>query len=135
MPRQDDDGGAERDAPRASREIAEELRRRGRHRVAREVVLEGEERVEAERLGEIAECQMLGEDVGVRAAFLLQHVERDSDLHGVLRLCFPTFASARCPSRVDRASAVAFTSFGSVRRRGRTRSVGPPMAQAPATRP
>src|SRR5262249_17995606 len=81
VPGQDDDGGAQRNALRAAGEVRQQLRGRRRHRVAGEVVLEGEQRVEAQRLGQVAEGQVLGEDVGVGAAFLLEHVEPDANLH------------------------------------------------------
>jgi hypothetical protein len=45
------------------------------------VVLEGEERIEAQRLGEIAECHVLGEHGRVRQPWLLEHVEGDADFH------------------------------------------------------
>ena len=83
VPRQHDDRGAELDALGAAGVIGQQLGRRRRHRVAGEVVLEREQRVEAERLGQIAERQMLADHRGVGAAGLAQHVERDPDFHGV----------------------------------------------------
>ena len=55
VPRQHDHRGAEGDALRPAREVAQELSRGGRHGVAGEVVLEGEERIEPEWLSEITE--------------------------------------------------------------------------------
>jgi hypothetical protein len=46
------------------------------------MMFEREQRVEAQRLGEVAHRQMLADHRGVRAAFLAQHVERDADFHG-----------------------------------------------------
>ena len=84
VPGQDDDRGAEDDALGAAGDVAQQLGRRRRHGVAGEVVLEREDRVEAEGLGQVAQGQVLGEDGGVRAPFLRQHVERDTDSHDVL---------------------------------------------------
>ena len=81
MPGQHDDGGAERDAAGASGIIAQQLGRRRRHRVAGKVMLEREQRIEPERLGQIAERQMLAYHRGIGAAGLAQHVERDTDFH------------------------------------------------------
>ncbi len=45
------------------------------------MVFEREERVEAERLGEVAERQMLADDRRVGPAGLTQHVKRDPYFH------------------------------------------------------
>src|SRR6185437_8085550 len=82
VPGQHDHRGAERDALGAARVVAQQLRRRGRHRVAGEMMLEREQRVEAERLGEVAECEMLGHHRDIRSTRLGQHVQRDADFHG-----------------------------------------------------
>ena len=68
VPRQHDDRGAERDPLGAAGEIGQQLQRRRRHRIAGEMMLEREQRVEAERLGEVAHRQMIGDDrhVGAR---------------------------------------------------------------------
>src|SRR5689334_18024416 len=92
MPGQDDDRGAEVDAAGAAGEIGEQLRRRRRHRIAGEMVLQREQRVETQWLGEIAHRQMLSDDRGVRAPGLAQHVERGPDLHG-------TSSGASLPAR------------------------------------
>ena len=81
VPRQHDDRGAELDPLRAPGVIGEQLGRRRRHRIAGEMVFEREDRVEAERLGEVAERQMLADHRGVGPAGLTQHVERDPDFH------------------------------------------------------
>jgi hypothetical protein len=78
---QDDDRGAELDPLCPAGIIGEQLGGCRRHRVAGEMVFERENRVEAERLGQIAERQVLADDRGVRAAGLTQHVERDPDFH------------------------------------------------------
>ena len=83
VPRQHDDRGAERDALGAAGVIRQQLGRRRRHRIAGEMVLKREDRVEAQRLGEIAHRQMLADHRGVRAPVLAQHVERDADFHGL----------------------------------------------------
>ena len=88
VPGQHDDRGAEDDALGAAGDVAQQLGRRRRHGVAGEVVLQREDRVEAERLGQVAQGQVLGEHGGVRAAFLRQHVERDADSHDVLPVDF-----------------------------------------------
>src|SRR5438552_3284017 len=57
------------------------------------------------------------------------------DAHGAV-LAPASFPSrGRYPSRAERVRAVAVTSVARVRVLGPTRSVGPPIAQAPATRP
>ena len=61
--------------------IGQQLERRRRHRIAGEMVLEREQRVEAERLGEVAHRQMVRHDRHVGAAGLGQHVERNADFH------------------------------------------------------
>ncbi len=81
VPGQHDHRGPEGDPLRPAGVVAQELGWRRRHGVAGEVVLEGEERIEAERLGEVAEGHVLGEDVSVGAIFLGQHVERDTNFH------------------------------------------------------
>ena len=81
VPRQYDDRGAELDALCAPGIVGEKLGRRRRHRIAGEMVFEREDRVEAERLGKIAERQMLADHRGVGPAGLAQHVERDPDFH------------------------------------------------------
>jgi hypothetical protein len=43
-------------------------------------MLQREQRVEAERLGEVTELKMLVDDGRVGAARLTEHVERDADL-------------------------------------------------------
>ena len=68
VPRQDDDRGPEGDALGAAGEIGQQLERRRRHRIAGEMVLEREQRVEAERLGEVAHRQMVGDDRHIGAA-------------------------------------------------------------------
>jgi len=45
------------------------------------VVLQRKERVEAERLGEVAHRQMVGHDRHVGARRLRQHIERNADFH------------------------------------------------------
>jgi hypothetical protein len=112
VPRQHDDRGAEVEALRPAGVIREQVRRRRRHRVPGEVVLECPQRIEAERLGQIAERHVLREYRRVGAAFLLQHVERHSDFHE----CLPfeaRSAGSRCPSIAEIAAAVAFTSVAS----------------------
>ena len=84
VPGEHDDGGTQRDALRAAGDVAEELSGRRRHGVAGEVVLEREDGVEAERLSQVAERQVLADDRGVRAPFLREHVERHPDFHDVL---------------------------------------------------
>ena len=51
------------------------------HRIAGEVVFQRKDRIEAERLRQIAHRQMVAHDSGVRPALLLQHVERDAYFH------------------------------------------------------
>jgi len=46
------------------------------------MMLQREQRVEAERLGEIAQGDVLAHHRGVRARGLVQTIERDPDLHG-----------------------------------------------------
>ena len=62
VPRQHDDRGPERDPLGAAGEIGQQLQRRRRHRIAGKMMLEREQRVETERLGEIAHRQMIGHD-------------------------------------------------------------------------
>ena len=81
VPRQHDDGRAERDASRPAGVVAQELGRGRRHGVAGKVMLQRPQRVEPERLGEIAERHVLAEHRRVGQAFLRQHVERDADFH------------------------------------------------------
>ncbi len=59
VPGEHDDRRPEDDALGAAGEVGQELERCRRHRIAGEMVLEREERVEAERLGEIAHRQMV----------------------------------------------------------------------------
>ncbi len=87
VPWQHDDGGTKCDALGAAGEIAQQLRRRRRHRIAGEVVLQRENGVEAERLGKIAEFQMVPIDGNVRPSRLGQDAERYTDLHGRRLLC------------------------------------------------
>jgi len=85
VPRQHDHRGAELDAPGAAGEVGEQLRRRGRHGVAGEVMLERPQRIEAQRLDEIAELEMLLHHGNVWLVVLVEHVHRDADFHGFLR--------------------------------------------------
>ena len=88
MPGQHDHRGAKLHALRAAGEIAEQLRRRRRHRVAGEMMLEREYGIEAERLGEIAQFEVLLVDGDIRSGRLGQDAERHADLHGrLLRIC------------------------------------------------
>ena len=48
------------------------------------MMLEREDGIEAERLGEIAEREMLRDDLDIGAASLTQHVERNADFHRFL---------------------------------------------------
>src|SRR5262249_52059387 len=59
VPRQHDDRSPERDALGAPGKIGQQLERRRRHRIAGEMVLQRKQRVEAERLGEVAHRQMV----------------------------------------------------------------------------
>ena len=91
VPRQHDDRRPEHDPLGAAGIIGQQLERRRRHRIAGEMVLEREQRVEAERLGEIAHRQMVGDDRHVGARRLGQHVERNTDFHcGPPQLRFTT---------------------------------------------
>src|SRR5215470_5432443 len=49
------------------------------------MMLEREQRVEAERLRQVAQRHVLGQHRGVRASFLREHVQRDADFHGDLQ--------------------------------------------------
>ena len=75
VPWQHDDCGAECNALRSAGEVAQQLRRRRRHRIAGEVVLQREDRVIAERLGEIAEFQMVAVHGDIRSSRLGQNAE------------------------------------------------------------
>ena len=55
----------EGDAPGAARVITQQLGWRWRHGVASEVVFQGKERIKAERLRQITEGHVLGEDRGI----------------------------------------------------------------------
>src|SRR5262245_27116218 len=48
------------------------------------MVFEREQRVEAERLSQVAQRHVLGQYRSVRAPFLREHVQRDADFHGDL---------------------------------------------------
>ncbi len=50
------------------------------------MMLEREQRVEAQRLGEIAHRQMIGHDRHIGTAGLGQHIERNADFHCCLLL-------------------------------------------------
>ena len=65
VPRENDNHRAHVDALRPPREVGEELRRVVDHRVGREVVLHGPERIEPERLDQLAEAELLLVDLGV----------------------------------------------------------------------
>ena len=75
VPRQHDDGGTKCDALGAAGEVTQKLRRRRRHRIAGEVVLQRENRIIAERLGEIAEFQMVPVNGDIRPSRLGQNAE------------------------------------------------------------
>src|SRR5262245_17833247 len=49
------------------------------------MMFEGEQRVEAERLSQVAQRHVLGQYRSVRAPFLREHVQRDADSHGDLQ--------------------------------------------------
>src|SRR5262249_30982326 len=84
VPGQDDDGGPQGDAARASGEIGKQLQRSRRHRIAGEMMLQSKQGIEPERLGEITEGKMLSDNGGVGPARLRQHIECSADLHGDL---------------------------------------------------
>ena len=65
----------------AAGEISQQLQRRRRHRIAGEVMLEREQRVETERFGKVAHRQMVRHDRYVRPRRLGEHVERNADFH------------------------------------------------------
>ncbi len=81
IPRQDDNRRPEHDPLGAAGIIGEQLERRRGHRIASEMMLEREQRVETERLGEVAHRQMVGHDRDIGAAGLGQHIERNADFH------------------------------------------------------
>ena len=81
VPRQHDDRGPKGDPFGAAGEIGQQLQWGRRHRIAGEMMLEREQRVEAERLGEIAHGQMIRHDRHIGATRLGQHVERNADFH------------------------------------------------------
>ena len=72
------------DALRAARKVAEQLHRCRRHRVAGEVMLQREDRIEAKRLGKIAKFKMFLVDGYIRSSRLRQDAQRNADLHGRL---------------------------------------------------
>jgi hypothetical protein len=76
------DGGAKVDAFNSACVIGQQLQWRRRHGKAGEVMFQREQRVEAERLSEIAQLGMLVDNRNVRTCSLGQHVERHTDFHG-----------------------------------------------------
>ena len=68
VPGQHDHHRAELDAVRAPGEVGQVLQHVGAHRVVGEVVLDAPQRLEAERLGEVAEPELVAVDVAVGAA-------------------------------------------------------------------
>ena len=97
VPGQDDHRRAQDDAARPPRVVAQELGGGRGHGVAGEVVLEGEEGVEAEGLGQVAEGQMLGDHRRVGVPSLGQHVKRDPDFMTRLLSPPPPTSSYRVP--------------------------------------
>ena len=104
VPRQHDHRGAQRDPLRPSGEIGQQLRRRRRHRIAGEMMLQREERIEAERLGQIAERQMLPIHRSVRPSRLGKDTQRQPDLHPSSPFSGRTQATAGITSRANNST-------------------------------
>ena len=81
VPGQHDDGGAKLHPLGAACEVRQQLRRLGAHGIAGEVMLQRKDRVEAQRLGQIAHRQVVAHDSRVRPAVLLQHVQGNAYFH------------------------------------------------------
>jgi len=86
VPGQHDDHRAELDVRGAAGEIAQILQHVGTHRVVREMVLHAPDRVEAERLGEIAKLEFVTVNVVIRPPGIggLEN-QPHSDLHASLQ--------------------------------------------------
>ena len=99
MPREHDHTRAERDTGRLCCVVGQELQRARRHRVAGEVMLQRKQGIEAERLGEIRQREVLCQHGGVGTSRLRQNAYVGSDSHAATPLTSPRHASS---SRVSR---------------------------------
>ena len=81
VPGNDDHPGAQMDPFGSPGVVRQELQRRGRHRVAGEMMLQREQRIKPQRLRQVAKLHMLVQNRRIGASWLTEHVERHSDFH------------------------------------------------------
>ena len=81
---------------RAPGEVAQVLQHVGTHRVVGEVVLDAPQRLEAERLGEVAEAELVPVDVAVGAPLALP---LEDDAHADVHVNLLRTRGRQCPAR------------------------------------
>ncbi len=120
VPRQHDDGSAEHDPPGARGEVGQQLNHVGHHRVSGEMMFDAPDRVEPQRLGEIAKHQVVAVNLIVGLVADVKHRYGGANFHAcTLRIWinFERFDASRSRGRPYRSetaisSPVARTTDG-----------------------